>query len=424
MNIDNTKNMTAISTTFETYMKEMTEMSAIPAMPNTAPELKKTLSNDEIPTYVFTSAIANYSSGQDCVITFENGGALLDGHGDRGSFYSMYAGAAIAKRHASGAGNVEKWSQEIDQEALHNLVTANSGMYIQDGLPYMQDKVIHGGTTATYVAIDSVTQVITVANAGDSKAYIFVENDGAYHSIEITFNNGPTSQAECDRLVALRKSGQVVGKLMWNVNDRGEMVDMYDDDGHKIDYFSDHVAVQETTKAYYAATDAFEKDRTDTNMQEQKKCLEAYHAALKLSKTSPTFKTYNRLAVGTAKGEYGNYLVGPMDEFGRRDTVLTCLVTIGDHHAKKVGARSNWDVRRIPISAVPVPTGKRMIFAASDGVHDCYTEEELAKEVMTTESDQELLTKFVAKSKKMFQKKKYGYGVVQADDISFFRAYF
>ena len=65
-----------------------------------------------------------------------------------------------------------------------------------------------------------------------------------------------------------------------------------------------------------------------------------------------------------------------------------------------------------------------MIFAASDGVHDCYTEEELAKEVMTTESDQDLLEKFVAKSKKMFQKKKYGYGVVQADDISFFRAYF
>lgn len=420
MNRDNTtKNMTAIINTFE-----MTDISEMSEMPNTAPELKKTLSNDEIPTYVFTSAIANYSSGQDCVITFENGGAILDGHGDRGSFYSIYGGAAIAKRHVGNVGNVEKWSEEIDQEALHNLVATNSGMYIQDGLPYMRGHVVHGGATATYVAIDPVTQVITVANAGDSKAYIFAENDGAYHSKEITVNNGPTSQEECDRLVGLRKSGQVVGKLMWNVNDRGEMVDMYDDDGQKIDYFSDHVAVQETTKAYYAATDAFEKDRTDANMQEQKKCLEAYHAALKVSKTSPTFKTYNRLAVGTAKGEHGNYLVGPMDKFGCRDTVLTCLVTIGDHHAKKVGARSNWDVRRIPISTVPFSTGKRMIFAASDGVHDCYTEEELAKEVMTTESDQELLSKFVAKSKKMFQKKKYGYGVVQADDISFFRAYF
>lgn len=414
--------MTAIINTFE--IPEVSGMSEMSEMPNTVPELKKTLSNDEIPTYVFTSAIANYSSGQDCVITFENGGALLDGHGDRGAFYSIYGGAAIAKRHASGLGNVEKWTEEIDQEALHNLVAENSGMYIQDGLPYMRGQVIHGGTTATYVAIDPLTQVITVANAGDSKAYIFAENEGAFYAEEITVNNGPTSQTECDRIMALRKSGQVVGKLMWNVNDRGEMVDMYDDDGQKIDYFSDHVAVQETTKAYYAATDAFEKDRTDANMQEQKKCLEAYHAALKVSKASPTFKTYNRLAVGTAKGEYGNYLVGPMDKFGQRDTVLTCLVTIGDHHAKKVGARSNWDVRRIPISAVPFSTGKRMIFAASDGVHDCYTEEELAKEVMTTESDKELLEKFVAKSKKMFQKKKYGYGIVQADDISFFRACF
>jgi serine/threonine protein phosphatase PrpC len=401
-----------------TDIKYITQMTEIP---DTAPEMKKTLSNDEIPTYIFTSAIANYSSGQDYVFTFENGGVLLDGHGDRGAFYSIYGGAAIAKRHASGAGSVEKWSEEIDQEALHELVSANPGMYIQDGLPYMGDKVVHGGTTATYVAIDPFTQVITVANAGDSKAYIFVENDGAFYAEEITVNNGPTSQAECDRIVGLRKSGQVVGKLMWNVTDRGEMVDMYDDDGQKIDYFSDHVAVQETTKAYYAATDAFEKGRTDANIQ--KKCLDAYHAAVKVSKASPTFSTYNRLAVGTAKGEYGSYLVGPMDKFGHRDTVLSCLVTIGDHHAKKVGARSNWDVRRIPISAVPVLAGKRMIFAASDGVHDCYTEEELAKEVMTTESVQELLSKFVQKSKKMFQKKKLG-GVVQADDISFFRAYF
>ena len=392
-------------------------------MPMEMPELKASLSNDEIPTYVFTSAIANYSSGQDFVITLDNAAMILDGHGQQGAFYSMYAGAAIAKRHNSGAGNVEKWAEEIDQEAMRELVDANPGMYIQDGMPHLNGKIVHGGTTATYVSIDPVAQVITVANAGDSKAYIFAENDGAFYTEEITVNNGPTSQIECDRLVEMRKSGQVVGKLMWNVNDRGAMVDMYDDDGKKIDYFSDHVAVQETTKAYHAATAEIEKNRTPETIQEQKKCLEAYHAAMKVSMASPTYKTYNRLAVGTAKGEYGNYLVGPME------TTLTCLVTIGDHHAKKVGARSNWDVRRIPISAVPaLPNGKRMIFGASDGVHDCYTDEELAREVMTTESDQQLLAKFVEKSKKMFQKKaRDAYGVirvVQADDISFFRAYF
>ena len=62
-----------------------------------------------------------------------------------------------------------------------------------------------------------------------------------------------------------------------------------------------------------------------------------------------------------------------------------------------------------------------MIFVASDGVHDCFTEEELAKLVLTTESDQELLDTFVAKSKEVFCTSKGGV-LVQADDISFFRA--
>jgi hypothetical protein len=210
--------------------------------------------------------------------------------------------------------------------------------------------------------------------------------------------------------------------MMWNSNDKGPMIEMYDGEGELIDWFSDHLALKETTSAYHAATAKLQADPSDENRQEQKKCLEAYHVAARASMASPTYSTYNRIAVGTAKGQHGNYFVGPKNKFGAVDTMLTCVVTIGDHHSKTIGGRSNWDVRRIPISSIP--QGNRMIFVASDGVHDCYTEEELAKEVMMTESDVELLGKFVTKSKKMFQTKKVGFGIVQADDISFFRGRF
>ena len=51
------------------------------------------------------------------------------------------------------------------------------------------------------------------------------------------------------------------------------------------------------------------------------------------------------------------------------------------------------------------------VFVASDGVHDCYTDEDLAKLVMSGKSNAELLTEFVEKSRKLFGN--------QADDISF-----
>jgi hypothetical protein len=64
-----------------------------------------------------------------------------------------------------------------------------------------------------------------------------------------------------------------------------------------------------------------------------------------------------------------------------------------------------------------------MIFVASDGVHDCFTEEELSKIVLTTPCDQDLLQKFITKSKELFGTRKPGSSeLVQADDISFFRA--
>lgn len=56
------------------------------------------------------------------------------------------------------------------------------------------------------------------------------------------------------------------------------------------------------------------------------------------------------------------------------------------------------------------------MFVASDGVHDCYTDDELAKLVLSNKTDNELLAAFVRKSRELYGK--------QADDISFVRKFF
>ena len=369
----------------------------------------------------FTCAISNLSARQDCVLVLTNGGCLADGHGTEGGFYSAQTCAEIEKRHVSNVKNVEEWSEEIDQNLLSMRGEIDPFLEVRDGLPYRNGRVVHGGTTATYVSVDPVSKTMMVANAGDSDGYVLTQNGDVFHAHQITATHKPSSKIEYLRLEALRQSGMNVGRMVWNTK-VAPRVPIFDDSGNAIDYFSPHKEVIDTTKAYNAVASALELDPTNEDLKaEKKKCLEAYHQAYRASSVHPTFQTHSRLMVGTAKGEYGCYLEGPKDTECGRETYLACTVSIGDYHAKKVGARSNWDVSRIDLTSFVGE--KRMIFVASDGVHDCFTEEELAKIVLTTPCDQELLQKFVAKSKELFGSRKSGSSeLVQADDISFFRA--
>lgn len=369
----------------------------------------------------FTCAISNLSSRQDCVVVLPNGGCLADGHGTDGGFYSAQTCAEIEKRHVSNEKNVKDWSEEIEKNLLSMREEIEPFLEVRDGVPYRNGKVAHGGTTATYVSVDPVSKTMTVANAGDSDGYILTQNADVFHAHHITANHKPSSKDQYLRLEALRQSGMNVGRMVWNTK-LCPHIPIFDELGNAIDYFSPHKEVIETTKAYNDVSSALELDPTNEELKaEKKKWLDAYHQAYKVSVSHPTFQTHSRLMVGTAKGEYGCYLEGPKDTECGRETYLACTVSIGDHHAKKVGARSNWDVSQIDLTSFVGE--KRMIFVASDGVHDCFTEEELAKIVLTTPCDQELLQKFIAKSKKLFGVRKPGSSeMVQADDISFFRA--
>jgi len=198
----------------------------------------------------------------------------------------------------------------------------------------------------------------------------------------------------------------------------GEMIPIYNN-GEKINYFPEYNSMMEATKAWHQATASLKLDPDNQDKKTiQTKCLAVYHETLKIYQRSNNYANHSRMMIGTAKGEYGTYIVSnpKYEKYG--ETTLSCTCTIGDHHAKKIGVRSNWDMSQINIDDIPGIPGERVIFVASDGVHDSYTEEDLADLVLHTESDEELLQKFIANSKNMFSSNK------QHDDISFFRARF
>jgi serine/threonine protein phosphatase PrpC len=360
---------------------------------------------------IFTYAISNLSGGQDYVKVFKNGAALMDGHGTNGAYYAVETCNEIESRHVSGRTDIESWSEEIDNKLAQQWPLMDGSITIRDGVPMRYGHVIRGGTTATYVSYDPSKKIVTIASAGDSRGYLFTRNEGKVDYLLVTPDHSPLSHKEYLRMESLRSSGLEIGTLVYNVT-HGEKIPIYDGNGDKIDYFSEHIKVAKTTEEYHRVTAELALDPTNEEKKAlQKLSLKAYHATNKEYMSSANYHYHSRMMIGTVKGEYGVYIASPKNIPSGQETMLSCVCSIGDHHAKKIGARSNWDVSQLSAPSAE----KAVLFVASDGVHDCYKEDELAKLVLDTESDEELLSTFVKKSKELFKK--------QGDDISFFRAF-
>uniref|UniRef100_A0A6C0KF93 PPM-type phosphatase domain-containing protein n=1 Tax=viral metagenome TaxID=1070528 RepID=A0A6C0KF93_9ZZZZ len=362
---------------------------------------------------MFTGLLSNVTSGQDCVKILPDGAVLADGHGVCGKYYAEEVCKKIEMLHKSGREDVSEWSTEIENEMIASWAVKDPGVTIIDDVPINAGKVVRGGTTLTYVSFNRDRRTFTVANAGDSRGYIF----GKGYINLITADHSPLSRSEYERIESLRTTNDRIGTLMYNTS-VGEMIPIYNN-GEKINYFPEYNSMMEATKAWHQATASLKLDPDNQDKKTiQTKCLAVYHETLKIYQRSNNYANHSRMMIGTAKGEYGTYIVSnpKYEKYG--ETTLSCTCTIGDHHAKKIGVRSNWDMSQINIDDIPGIPGERVIFVASDGVHDSYTEEDLADLVLHTESDEELLQKFIANSKNMFSSNK------QHDDISFFRARF
>ena len=358
--------------------------------------------------------ISNNASGQDCVLVFPGGGVLADGHGHLGLLSSNFVCHKVREFYQSGRRDFSIWGTQIHNEMKVKFVESDpNGCLDKYGVPTRICDSIRGGTTMTAAFYDDKT--ITFINLGDSKGYIFIKQGDLCIATHSTVDHTPFCFPEYKRIEDLRKGGKDVGKMMYSLKNGG-LLPIYGDDGEEIDYFSEYKNVYESTMKYHISTSELKLDPTNAEKQaEQDKWLDIWMKSDQIYKKSVNYVNHSRLEMHTAKGEYSGYLVGPRHTRHGNETTISCTRTIGDYYGHQVGLCTDMEIQVIPISELPV-SDKRVIFVASDGVHDCYTEEELAKIVLTTESDDELLSKFVQKSKDLFGKK-------QHDDISFFREF-
>lgn len=365
-------------------------------------------------------------------------GLVNDGHGDRGKLASDFCAFAMEAdiNAAIEAGTLREFVAELPSygptlhERLRQRLFADADIFAdENGVPkssYTRE-FIRGGTTSTVVfhleADEDKKQdeKIVFAWVGDSSGKIFLESeDGQVQVIDGTDDHSADNRAEYERLEARRQTGAVTGDLCYDTkyaNRSADFVRMYGADGTRLDYISKHFPVERTTKEYHAINAKLQKDPQNEELHRQLAvALEAYQAANKEYKEWEHAKVHARLNKGTVKEDgYGGYLVGPDSNKYGKDSRLANTRAFGDFAGHQVGLTAEMQTKEFLVKDLP-ESFCRVIFVASDGVHDCYTDEELAKLVLSAKTDEQLLAEFVKQSRTLFGK--------QADDISFVRKFF
>lgn len=346
---------------------------------------------------------------------------LADGHGEQGRSCAEFSAEYIRQemtRRLSFTEDVDPADLEKSfvslfhetNEALRNhLCDVLNGVKDDNGVPcvFKGGATISGGAVLT--AIVSGThdkrKYLTVANVGDAEAYIYIrKDDGTVESIKCTTDHSPYSRVEQLRL----KTAPV--QCMLATTQPDFYIPINDADGNPIDY-----AFAEGKALYYALLAVHGTE----DPEKKKECTKQWQEANKVFKTHPRHKDYEKLMWATketmAKRECpSSYIVGDSaSEYGQV-TRLQSARAIGDFAQQQVGIIPTPDTTTIWLDQLP-PAEKQIIFVASDGVHDCFTEEELAELVVSDKTDDELLDIFVRQSKHLF-------GGRQHDDISFIRS--
>jgi serine/threonine protein phosphatase PrpC len=337
--------------------------------------------------------------------------------------------------------------------------------------PVYDTDAVRGGTTSTVVfhleADEDKKQdeKIVFGWIGDSSGKIFLERDDDKFTVfDGTDDHSATNRAEMRRLEARRETGAATGTLCYDTKGasrESQYVRMYAEDGSMPVYTPAAILVTHAREDHLAAVDALAKDPDNAEYKARvETCLErigaaqeafrtsrqnvahlalvAYHAknaeltadptnaelkarvkacaeewsvANKAYMSSPEYAAQSRINKGTIKDDgYGGYLVGPDGNKYGNQVRLASTRAFGDFAAHEIGVCAEMEVREFLVKDLPA-SRRRMIFVASDGVHDCYTDEDLAKVVMSGKTDAELLAEFVAKSRSLFGN--------QGDDISF-----
>jgi len=169
-----------------------------------------------------------------------------------------------------------------------------------------------------------------------------------------------------------------------------------DADGNPIDYaFAEGKALYYALLAVHATEDPAKKEE----------CVQQWREANKAFKAHPRHKDYEKLMWSTKETMANrdcpsSYLVGDCSasEYGQVTRLQTARA-LGDFAQQQVGVIPTPDTTTIWLDQL-APAEKRVVFVASDGVHDCFTKQELAELVLSEKTDDELSDIFVQQSKR------------------------
>lgn len=390
-----------------------------------AKQLKKEIKNDikkEIKKIdMLKSAICNNEKKQDVVMTFENkkffATVVCDGHGnsDDQAIYPKTAAECFIDLVKSGRSDYSNWAKEIDIACANAVKTAYLLTEDVDGVLYKYDNIFHGGTTLSAIIIDRRSGDVIWINAGDSDICFFSES-----GVEtLSSDHSPNAPESWKQLEDLRQQGVNVGTLRWNVKDRKKFFSpiaqqnacplIFDENGTQNDYAIEcGKDVHKTTDDYHVAFSTYQITPTAENKQKLDISLANYQKAVQTLDSHSNSWVNKRLMLSTASGDYGCYLMGPLDCNTGINTELAMVRAIGDRHTMLHGVKCEFSIGRRPLSSFPAG----YFFVASDGVWDAFRKENLSEFVLSTKKDvDEILTYVVKCAETKFGKKH--------DDISF-----
>ena len=376
----------------------------------------------------FKSSCYNNDKKQDVVLTFENKNfkvaVVCDGHGnyDDLAIYPKTASEFFIRLVESGRTDYSNWAKEIDVACADSVKKAYSLIEDAEGVLYKYNgEIFHGGTTLSAIIIDHRSEEIIWINAGDSDICFFSESG----DIEtLSSDHSPNAIDSWKQLNELREKGMNVGTLRWNSSSRKKICSpidklnacplIFDEKGTPIDYAIECAkAVHKTTDEYHDAFSVYQTHQTSENKQKLNVSLENYQQAVRVLNSHPYVSVNKLFIVSSASGDYGCYLMGPIDCKTGLDTELAMVRAIGDRHAMLHGAKCEFSIGHRPLSAFT----NGCFFVASDGIWDSFRKENLSTFVMSKKKNDEfvdekdILTYVIDSALAKFGKKH--------DDISF-----
>ena len=344
---------------------------------------------------------------EDAISYKENFGALADGHGQRGSAIASFACEKVMTELTSLDKEVDpahffeimpKLFKDIHFEFLEKI-SKEYGVVVVDKVPINYGITVRGGTTLTvmYKGVFCDRDYVMTANVGDSDAFLFTVKDGIYSSKKLTFTHEPTSEVEYQRIQS--QFGQNAAKFIFDTKGARYIKDylpIFDADGKKIEYVDTYKPYNDATILYQNAWQAWDlaKKAGEPADELDKSIITDY----KLKKFQYESSVDSKRFPSTESGDRSAYIMTD-----KPDPVMLAMTrSLGDYQSHKVGVIYEPFVNITDLSTEDLGDSS-CIFMASDGILDCYLEDELSKIVLDGNPN-ELLDIFQAKSLSLFKK--------------------